>query len=217
MTSEVTANPSSAKPMKPAGRARRTAILRLASELFRDMGYHSATMDRIAEIAGIAKPTLYHYFSSKEEILFSIHLQFITPLIESQKDRVDQGVSSARVSYEVIAEHLQVIVDMPGMLQTFIENQRELSEERRSEIRENRRAYRHLVEESFRRDVENGTIPPCNTRTVAFSLFGMCNWASRAHSRLRAEDVAALATELWQLFVFGTSGPARAEMSPEGF
>jgi AcrR family transcriptional regulator len=202
---------------KPAGQARRAEILRQASGLFRDMGYHSATMDRIAEIAGIAKPTLYHYFRSKEEILFNLHLQFITPLIESQRERVERGVSSARVAYEVIFEHLQVIVDRPGMLQSFIENQRELSPERRSEIRENRRTYRRLVEGSFQDDVDRGVIPSCDTRTVAFSLFGMCNWASRAHSRLEAEDVESLATELWQLFVFGTSGAGRTEMDPKDF
>lgn len=201
----------------PVGQARRREILRLASQLFRDMGYHSATMDKIAEIAGIAKPTLYHYFRSKEEILFNIHLLYITPLIESQTRRVEEGVSSTRVAYEVIAEHLTVIVESPGMLQSFIEHQRELSDERRAEMRANRKNYRKLVEESFRRDVELGVIPSCDTRTVAFSLFGMCNWASRAHSRLTADEVESLATELWQLFVFGTSGAHRDTMRPEDF
>lgn len=217
MTVKETTSAAGAVRTKPSGGSRRDEIVRLASQLFREMGYHSATMDKIAEIAGIAKPTLYHYFRSKEEILFNIHLLYITPLIESQRARVERGTSSARVVYEVIAEHLRVIAESPGTLQSFIDHQRELSADRRQEMKENRRTYRRLVEESFQRDIDLGVIPPCDTRTVAFSLFGMCNWASRAHSRLTLEEVDELATRLWRLFVFGTSGAQRNEMDPEDF
>lgn len=199
------------------GASRKDEILRLASQLFRDVGYHSATMEKIAEVAGIAKPTLYHYFRSKEEILFSIHLLYITPLIESQRARVERGTNSARVVYEVIAEHLRVVAESPGLLQSFIDHQRELSDERRAEMKANRRLYRQLVEKSFQSDVDLGVIPPCDTRTVAFSLFGMCNWASRSHSRLTVDEVDELATRLWRLFVFGTSGQDRNEMNPDQF
>lgn len=208
---------SSASHTAAQGQSRRDEIVRLASLLFRDMGYHSATMDKIAEVAGIAKPTLYHYFRSKEEILFNIHLQYIMPLIESQRARVEKGVSSTRVVYEVILEHLQVIADSPGTLQAFIDHQRELSDARRRQMKENRRTYRRLVEASFERDIKLGVIAPCDTRTVAFSLFGVCNWASRAHPRLRIEEVEDLATQLWRLFVFGTAGPQRNDMHPDDF
>jgi AcrR family transcriptional regulator len=212
----TTPTPGAARE-KSNGQPRRAEIVRLASQLFRDMGYHSATMDKIAEIAGIAKPTLYHYFRSKEEILFNIHLLYINPLIESQRARVERGASSSRVVYEVILEHLHVIAESPGTLQSFIDHQRELGTDRRQEMKENRRIYRRLVEESFQRDIERGVIPPCDTRTVAFSLFGTCNWASRAHPRLAAADVDELATRLWRLFVFGTSGAHRNEMDPDDF
>ena len=217
MTVKETPATGEAARGKPSGRSRRNEIVGLASQLFRDMGYHSATMDKIAEISGIAKPTLYHYFRSKEEILFNIHLLYITPLIESQRARVEQGVSSTRVVYEVIVEHLRVIAESPGTLQSFIDHQRELSADRRQEMKENRRNYRRLVEDSFQRDIDLGVIPPCDTRTVAFSLFGMCNWASRAHSRLTVDEVDELGARLWRLFVFGTAGAQRNEMNPEDF
>lgn len=181
------------------------------------MGYHNATMDKIAEVAGIAKPTLYHYFGSKEEILFSIHLGYIEPLIESQQRRVDNEVSSTRVAYEVIAEHLTIIAESPGMLQSFVENQRELNDERRVQMKNNRRKYRQLVEASYQRDVDLGVIAACDTRLVAFSLFGMCNWASRAHSRLTIDEVDDLALALWRIFAFGTHSRERNSMNPDEF
>jgi AcrR family transcriptional regulator len=45
---------------------REQLILRVAGEVFADGGYDRASMDRIAELAGVSKPMLYAYFGSKE-------------------------------------------------------------------------------------------------------------------------------------------------------
>jgi AcrR family transcriptional regulator len=47
----------------------RTGIVSVARDLFSREGYESVSMRRIAERAGCAAPTLYHYFASKWEIL----------------------------------------------------------------------------------------------------------------------------------------------------
>ena len=44
-------------------------ILRAAVQVFAQAGYGGATMDAIADAAGLSKPTLYQYFASKE-VLF---------------------------------------------------------------------------------------------------------------------------------------------------
>ena len=41
-------------------------MLDAAIRVFSERGYHSASMDEIAEKAGISKPMLYAYFGSKE-------------------------------------------------------------------------------------------------------------------------------------------------------
>lgn len=46
----------------------RAEILNQAQELFRQYGLKKTTMDEIANAAGKAKATLYHYFRSKEEV-----------------------------------------------------------------------------------------------------------------------------------------------------
>jgi AcrR family transcriptional regulator len=49
--------------------ATRLQILRKAHELFRTHGFSKVTTDDLATELGISKKTLYHYFSSKEELL----------------------------------------------------------------------------------------------------------------------------------------------------
>jgi AcrR family transcriptional regulator len=45
---------------------REQLILRVAGQVFARAGYHSASMDEIAELAEVSKPMLYTYFGSKE-------------------------------------------------------------------------------------------------------------------------------------------------------
>ena len=48
---------------------RRAGILEAASEVFADRGYVGASIDRIAEAAGISAPVIYRHFGSKQRAL----------------------------------------------------------------------------------------------------------------------------------------------------
>ena len=50
----------------------KSKIIQAAIKIFSQKGYQSATMDEIAEEAGMSKTTLYTYFKSKSDILKSI-------------------------------------------------------------------------------------------------------------------------------------------------
>ncbi len=47
-------------------------ILNAAYELFSEKGYEATGISMIVERAGVSKGALYHYFKSKEELLFSV-------------------------------------------------------------------------------------------------------------------------------------------------
>ena len=55
--------------------ARRDQIVRAAEKIFAEKGFHEATIAEIAGSAGVSEPTIYEYFSSKEEILFTIPVE----------------------------------------------------------------------------------------------------------------------------------------------
>ncbi len=54
------------------------AILEAALEVFSAHGFRGATLDQIAEVAGLSKPNLLYYFPSKE----AIHLELLTGLLD---------------------------------------------------------------------------------------------------------------------------------------
>jgi len=62
---------------------RRIQLLDAASEVFAAKGYHTCRVGDIAEEAGIAHGLLYHYFSSKEEVLETVFRENWSQLLEA--------------------------------------------------------------------------------------------------------------------------------------
>ena len=50
----------------------RDDILEAAAQVFRQKGFHGASMANIAEAVNLQKASLYHHVSSKQEILFEL-------------------------------------------------------------------------------------------------------------------------------------------------
>ncbi len=57
---------------------KRQAILDGAVAVFTEMGYKEASMDKIAETAGVSKNTIYNHFQSKENLFQEMISDFLT-------------------------------------------------------------------------------------------------------------------------------------------
>lgn len=68
---------------KPA--ERRKEIIQAARELFQEKDYDSVTMQGVMEKLNIAKGTIYHYFSSKEDLLESVVEYLIDEALRQKK------------------------------------------------------------------------------------------------------------------------------------
>src|SRR5262245_46816988 len=60
------------RPARPSAEAFRQAILDTARALYRKGGYAAVTMREIATRLGIKAPSLYHHFSSKDDIFAAL-------------------------------------------------------------------------------------------------------------------------------------------------
>jgi AcrR family transcriptional regulator len=58
-------------PRKVPRAIREPHMLEMAGRVFAARGFHEASMDEIAEAAGVSKPMLYSYFNSKDGLYFA--------------------------------------------------------------------------------------------------------------------------------------------------
>ena len=83
-------------PARPPRKSRiqqknRETILAAALEVFSAHGFRGATLDQIAAEAGLSKPNLLYYFSSKEEIHRDLLTGLMTSWLEPLRAMSDQG------------------------------------------------------------------------------------------------------------------------------
>ena len=90
---------------------KRDAIFDAAVRVFAEKGFHSATMDEIAALAGIGKGSIYRHFKSKNELLTRLLEEKYREII----DRISGIFSSERDVLSQIQEMIEVWV-------TFIED-----------------------------------------------------------------------------------------------
>lgn len=83
--------------------ARPQELLDAALTVFADKGYRTTTLDEIAEAAGVTKGTIYHYFSTKEELL----LRAIEHYQERVFGRLDEATRAGQAS---AAERIRAFV-----------------------------------------------------------------------------------------------------------
>ena len=69
-----------------AAEEKRRTILDAAARVFARKGFHTSRVGDIAEEAGVAHGLLYHYFSSKDEVLETIFREHWTNVLEQVHD-----------------------------------------------------------------------------------------------------------------------------------
>ena len=78
------------KPMSRVQKRNRTAILSAALDVFSLNGFRGATLDQIAQAAGMSKPNLIYYFPNKDAIFIDVlnqHMdKWLAPLREIDPD-----------------------------------------------------------------------------------------------------------------------------------
>ena len=71
--------------------AQRQFILEAAAEAFAELGFPSVSMNDIARRCGVSKGLLYHYYASKEQLLYDVTEQYtqrLVALVEEAERRV---------------------------------------------------------------------------------------------------------------------------------
>lgn len=108
---------------KPKRRTRiqtekREIILEAALEVFSQHGYRGATIDQIAEAAGMSKPNLLYYFRSKEDIHVTLMQRLLETWLAPLKELDDIGDPLAELS-AYIRRKLEMARDYPRESRLF--------------------------------------------------------------------------------------------------
>ena len=109
------------------------AILQAAERLFVEKGYHTVSVEQIADTAGVSKGLVHYHFNSKEQLLFCILKDILDDLL-TRLDAISKRDDPARVKIQMaIKEYMDLVKSRSGLARvTFFEEA--LTEKTRSYI-----------------------------------------------------------------------------------
>jgi AcrR family transcriptional regulator len=143
-------------------KAKTSNILRAGAQVFAEHGYHAATIDAIAEYAGIAKGTVYLYFRSKHELFFRVCDDYIAAIERIGKQALERtSPTAASQIQQIIHAFLTVSTETRELFPLILEFwSASASPHRHARVAASfRRAYwkfRRLIADQIRKGQQEG-------------------------------------------------------------
>ncbi|SEO99033.1 TetR/AcrR family transcriptional regulator [Amycolatopsis saalfeldensis] len=127
-------------------------LLQQATKLFAKKGFDRTSVQEIVEAAGVTKGAMYHYFGSKDDLLYEIYARVLreqTAQLEKVADSdAPLRARLATAASDVVVSSIENLDDNT----IFLQSMHQLSTEKRKAVRAERRRYH----ERFRRLIEEG-------------------------------------------------------------
>ncbi len=159
---------------------RQQMIIDSAIKIFHQRGYRSATLDDIAEDLGVTKPALYHYVSSKENLLSQVYIQALETFFGYIYEIPDMDLSPAEKMRLFIRRHLKtVVIENLAMFSVFFSEEGQLPDPDFQRIRQEKRKFTKVVEQIIEEGITIGSFRQLNPKLMAYAVIGMCNWLYR--------------------------------------
>jgi AcrR family transcriptional regulator len=183
-------------------------LLRHAARIFCEKGYEGASMRDLSRAAGMSLAGLYHYFDSKEDLLYLIQKHTFRTIIERLQERLKEAEGSEQRVRIFIENHLEYFLANKEAMKVLTHEDETLKNGRGAEIRTIKREYYKIcldLLEELRR--EKGL--EFSGRLAVLGLFGMINWIYTWHNPRVDLDAGELAREMSNLFLRGVLNPAK--------
>lgn len=171
----------------------RDQILESAAQVFRQKGYHGASMADIARAVGLQKATLYHHFGSKQEILAELLDRALSIVTDNMSKVMEQDISAEEKLHMAMRSYLQMLCVQGNLASVLLLEYRSLEKNLYIRHIQNRdkfeKMWRNLVSEG----VESGTFQCESISITVWALLGVMNWTItwyRPGGNLSVENIA---------------------------
>ena len=176
-------------------------LMHASVELFAEHGYAQTSVQQIVDAAGVTKGALYHYFKSKDDLLFDIYDR----ILSLQREHLDAIVATGAdpvSTIRLVCEDV-IITSIEWMHEgtVFFRSQHMLTAARQQEVKRRRREYNDAFEAILERGraaaLFRTDIPPAIQIANFFSdVHYLGQWYSPG-GPLSKEQVASELTDLY--------------------
>lgn len=178
---------------------KRLGILSRSAALFAAHGYTGTSITMIAEACGVSKALMYHYYSSKDAVLFDLlsdHLQHLVTVVDGASQSSSNGKERL---FAISAALLEAYRGADAEHQVQIASLKLLPAAQQESLKEMERQLVVLVSDALVAAIPSLAKKRHLLKPLTMSLFGMLNWHYlwfREGKGLSRQQYALMASQL---------------------
>jgi AcrR family transcriptional regulator len=192
---------------------RREQILQAAQKLFADRGFRETNLNDVAVQLGFRRQAVYHYFQSKEDILYELIDRAGQAIATSAQPTLDADMPPAEKLAEVVRNHVRQLLTNIDVFRIQFSELFKLNGERADGLRRDMAAYVHSIAKVIKAGQKDGSFIDIPASTQALLILGMCNgttdWYTGGRSRVSVDEIADFAARIALAGVRGTPRRSR--------
>jgi len=178
-------------------------IRRVTAHLFARKGYHTTSMREIARELGMDKSSLYHYFKSKEELLFKLANDAIDDCLTTLEQICSADIPPEDKLKKVLRFYILYYAgDQEGLI-LMANELNSLNEEYRSILIKKERRYVELIKDILNKLADQGKIKHIHSSIATFAFFGMVHYTINWYHREGSVGLDELADLFVEIFTKG--------------
>lgn len=168
-------------------------ILDAAAQVFRQKGFHGASMQDIARAVNLQKASLYHHVASKQEILQALLDRALEVLFERLSVVTSQPLLADEKLRAMIREYLQALTEHIDLASVLLLEHRSLAPKYHARHVPHRDRFEALWREVVVEGVNSGLFDCPDPALTVRALLGNLNWTItwfRPDGALSIEQIA---------------------------
>ena len=175
----------------------RETILAEAARLFKRNGYRKTRLEELAQVLGVTRPAIYYHFKAKQDLLVAMYMDSMEALNRiATGDKADEGLPAVEQFWRRIEAHATYIASYPVQAGIFFEEEEELPDDVRAEVRRMLVAYTDRLVELYTAAQASGDAPAGDPRVAVSAILGGAIWTYRWYPGSDWDDPRAAAQEV---------------------
>ena len=149
-------------------------IMDCAAALFAKAGYPSAKMQDVAQACGATKSMLYHYFPTKDDLLFAILMEHLERVVQGVEEALSSAGSPSNKLLVMVETYTQKSAQSRRRHMIAMQDVKYLPKAKQAPLVELQRKLTERVSDLLRQ--LNPGLPAKVYKPYTMMLIGMLNW-----------------------------------------
>lgn len=182
---------------------RKTEIITIAAQLFKEKGYSAVTMRDIAQAMDIKAASLYNHIKSKQEILVLIIIEIAEEFTSTILEIGNANDTTIQKIQRVIQLHIDITVRNPDALACLNNDWMHLADHQLAYFIKMREEYEEHFRDIIKTGIAQGEIKNRNVEVIVFSTLSTLRTLYLWYGRKKSPTVAILKAQMTEVLLGG--------------